>query len=250
MRKEEEKIETKKTTTTNMIPPSSPNVTNNEEQIRNQEEIMERIKQAQQNPPSKPPSSRIKHEWIQTEDKVNVTVYIRNVKKEDCKIQINPTSLEVNINLGESEYVLDLELCDEINPNQSRYNILSTKIEIDLKKVNSARWPSLEKSESSEPQQWGSINTVSEEAPKKKTAKDWDKLSRDIEKDTKDDGNLNTFFQEIFKGGDEDQRRAIEKSFYESGGTVLSTNWSEVGKGKVEGSPPKGLEMKNYKDDQ
>jgi len=46
------------------------------------------------------------------------------------------------------------------------------------------------------------------------------------------------------------KRRAIEKSFYESGGTVLSTNWSEVGKGKVEGSPPKGLEMKNYKDDQ
>jgi len=28
------------------------------------------------------------------------------------------------------------------------------------------------------------------------------------------------------------------KSYYESEGTALSTNWSEVGKGKVEARPP------------
>jgi suppressor of G2 allele of SKP1 len=38
------------------------------------------------------------------------------------------------------------------------------------------------------------------------------------------------------------------KSFQESGGTVLSTNWNEVGTGEVKGSPPAGLEMKNWKD--
>lgn len=32
--------------------------------------------------------------------------------------------------------------------------------------------------------------------------------------------------------GDEDQRRAMMKSFVESNGTVLSTNWSEVGGGE------------------
>ena len=31
--------------------------------------------------------------------------------------------------------------------------------------------------------------------------------------------------------GDEDTRRAMMKSFQTSGGTVLSTNWDEVGKG-------------------
>jgi len=206
---------------------------------------MERIKQSQQNPPLKPPSSRIKHDWIQTEDKVMVTIYIRNLKKEDCNIKINPGSLEVNINLGESEYILDLDLCDEIIPGQSRYSILGTKVEINLKKVNLARWPSLEKSESS-PQQWNSIVT---DEPPKQPKKNWDKLGNEIEKETKEEGNINQFFEEIFKGGDEDQRRAIQKSFYESGGTVLSTNWSEVGKKKVEGSPPAGLEMRNYKDD-
>lgn len=32
----------------------------------------------------------------------------------------------------------------------------------------------------------------------------------------------------------------------ESGGTVLSTNWSEVGQGKVEKKPPDGMEWKTW----
>uniref|UniRef100_A0A183SE50 SGS domain-containing protein n=1 Tax=Schistocephalus solidus TaxID=70667 RepID=A0A183SE50_SCHSO len=32
----------------------------------------------------------------------------------------------------------------------------------------------------------------------------------------------------------------------ESGGTVLSTNWDEVGKGKVEVKPPDGMEYRKY----
>lgn len=32
----------------------------------------------------------------------------------------------------------------------------------------------------------------------------------------------------------------------ESGGTVLSTNWAEVGKEKVEVKPPDGMEFKKY----
>ena len=36
------------------------------------------------------------------------------------------------------------------------------------------------------------------------------------------------------------------QSFVESNGTVLSTNWSEVGTGTVEGSAPKGMEMHDW----
>lgn len=32
----------------------------------------------------------------------------------------------------------------------------------------------------------------------------------------------------------------------ESNGTVLSTNWKEVGSKKVEGSPPNGMEVKKW----
>jgi suppressor of G2 allele of SKP1 len=38
------------------------------------------------------------------------------------------------------------------------------------------------------------------------------------------------FFKEIFKNADPDKRRAMEKSFATSGGTVLSTDWNDVSK--------------------
>lgn len=51
---------------------------------------------------------------------------------------------------------------------------------------------------------------------------------------------LNKVFQDIYSNGSEDQKKAMMKSFMESGGTVLSTNWDEVGKAPVKGSPPEG----------
>ena len=38
----------------------------------------------------------------------------------------------------------------------------------------------------------------------------------------------------------------MNKSFQESGGTVLSTNWAEIGKQRTEVKPPTGAEFKKY----
>lgn len=50
---------------------------------------------------------------------------------------------------------------------------------------------------------------------------------------------INALFQKIYANADEDTRRAMMKSFVESKGTVLNTNWSEVGSKNIEPIPPK-----------
>lgn len=77
-------------------------------------------------------------------------------------------------------------------------------------------------------------------------------MTKEKEKSTEEDPNvggdaaLNSFFQKIFSDADEDTKRAMMKSYQESGGTALSTNWDEVGKAKMEVKPPAGSEWKKW----
>jgi suppressor of G2 allele of SKP1 len=81
--------------------------------------------------------------------------------------------------------------------------------------------------------------------------KDWSALEAEVEAmeahGELDDGDeLSAFFKKIFAGGDDETRRAMAKSYTESGGTVLSTNWKEVGRKTVEPTPPDGAEANPY----
>lgn len=89
------------------------------------------------------------------------------------------------------------------------------------------------------------------------------------------DEDINSLFSKIYNSGDENTKRAMMKSMVsersifiqlstherlkiqklklsffckqqESNGTVLSTNWDEVGKKEVEVSPPDGMEYKKW----
>ena len=70
----------------------------------------------------------------------------------------------------------------------------------------------------------------------------------DEEADDDDDGGdpANSFFKKLYAGADADTRRAMIKSYQESNGTALSTNWAEVGVKKVDTTPPDGMEARSW----
>jgi len=198
-----------------------------------------------------PIKTSVRHEWYQTPTHVIITIFAKNVKKEQAEIEFTKKSFSAAIKLSESsEYLLDLNLCDDIDPSQCSTQFLPSKVEIKLAKDSQSKWLSLERNEASQLNKisWDSAQGNKPEYPtSSKIKKNWDLIAKGIEEDKLEgDAALNKVFQDIYGKGNEDQRRAMMKSFVESGGTVLSTNWKDVGARYVEGSAPKGTEMHKW----
>ena len=177
-------------------------------------------------------------------------------------------------------------LFSKVDPSASTSKIMSTKVECVMKKATPGqKWASIESTEvvqegehpadngndeakraimGNQPAAAPSYPTSSRSGPK-----NWDKVADDLTKkkpkkdkaegdggnggEDDDDGidesegnGENAFLQTIFKSSNPDAQRAMMKSYQESNGTVLSTDWSEVSKKKVETSPPDGMVAKKW----
>ncbi|KAK7415690.1 Cochaperone protein [Neonectria punicea] len=74
--------------------------------------------------------------------------------------------------------------------------------------------------------------------------KNWDTFGQDEDEDEGKD--VNVFFKKLFKDANPEQQRAMMKSFTESNGTSLSTDWNDVKDRTVETVPPDGVEAKKW----
>ena len=80
---------------------------------------------------------------------------------------------------------------------------------------------------------------------KKPEKKNWDKIVATLDDSDEGEGDANGALKKIYDQCDDDTKRAMEKSLYESHGTVLNMNWGEVGKGKVK--PYESSDADNFK---
>ena len=237
---------------------------------------------------------KYRQDWYQSNDTVTFALLAKGVPKEHAEVVIEPRSLVIifpsgSIQAGDTEknkYSVE-PLYADVDPSQSSFKVMSTKIEVVLRTAQPGiKWHSLEARDgdvtSTQPSTLSSTSkptAPSQAGPAYPTSsrtgpKNWDKLATDLTtKKKKDDSvkdgkiaksadaeeddydydaadnggdEVNSFFQKLYSGADPDTRRAMMKSYSESNGTALSTNWEEVSKKTVETTPPTGMEAKKY----
>jgi suppressor of G2 allele of SKP1 len=189
----------------------------------------------------------------------------------------NITQISISFpTLAGTNYTFTLDpLYAPIDASTSTSRIMATKVELVLKKkIPGQQWKSLEGTGAPAPIPTTSSDGIPKKAPlpsvdkppayptsSRKGPKNWDKVVDDItkkpnagEETAEDEDDLeehggdeaNYFFKKLFAGASPETQRAMMKSYQESNGTVLSTNWDEVSKGKVETAPPEGMVAKKW----
>ncbi|KAG4972905.1 hypothetical protein JHK87_029726 [Glycine soja] len=198
---------------------------------------------------------KYRHEYYQKPEEVVVTIFAKGISASDVVVDFGEQMLSVTIDVpGQDAYHYQPRLFGKIIPNNCRVEVLSTKIEIHLAKAEAINWASLEYGKDMLPPIINRPIVQSERSAypsSKPRTRDWDKLEAQVKKEEKEekldgDAALSKLFRDIYQNADEDMRRAMSKSFLESNGTVLSTDWKEVGSKKVEGSAPEGMELKKW----
>jgi hypothetical protein len=158
---------------------------------------------------------------------------------------------------GKEVTVFDKDLYAEILPASCKFDIRKPKVEITLVKANAdGNWPTIESCSKRSPPAVSSSSAVATEPVKAKpyaSSKDWNKIDAEITKELDEDKPqgeeaLQSLFKDIYAKADDETRRAMNKSFQTSGGTVLSTNWGEVKEKKYEEErqAPKGMEWRTW----
>ncbi|XP_068785798.1 protein SGT1 homolog isoform X3 [Struthio camelus] len=220
--------------------------------IKRCEETLNAVSQTEMNIQQQPLPSKIKYDWYQTESQVIVTIMIKNAQKDGVRVRFSEKEMNASVRLPSGEdYNLKLVLLHSIVPEQSTFKVLSTKVEIKMKKPEAVRWEKLEGQGDSPKLKQFTPDTQHLYPSSSHYTRNWDKLVVEIKEEEKNeklegDAALNKLFQQIYSDGTDEVKRAMNKSFMESGGTVLSTNWSDVGKRKVEVNPPDDMEWKKF----
>ncbi|KAH8177126.1 SGS domain-containing protein [Sarocladium implicatum] len=223
---------------------------------------------------AKPADAPMRLQDFQNDTTMSVSIFSKGNRKENLKVDILPKSITLDpiIHPNGEAKVFHIDLWGEIDTEGSKYTVTPSKVELSLKKAVPGKWAQLRGDDLGASQGAPSqapakpaAQPATESQPKANTApdrsttkppgpsyptssrsgpKNWDSIGD--ESDHEGEDGVNTFFKKIYKDATPEQQRAMMKSFTESNGTSLSTDWNDVKDRKVQTVPPEGVEAKKW----
>ena len=175
------------------------------------------------------------YEINQTKDKIQIDF---KEQADFAIIDISPKSIFISFTFEAKPYdeMVTLKLSDEINAKESKYTFKKDEdklLHLDLAKMNDGDFKIVSEHKFIEKKNHPLADPRGYQV-KKPENKNWDKIIATLDESDGEEQDANQALKKIYDGCDDDTRRAMEKSLYESNGTVLNMSWGEVGKSKVE----------------
>lgn len=164
-----------------------------------------------------------REDWFQNSSYICLSLYVRDVDPHKSTVTFDQQTINVSLFSSQDNnmYRKTWNLAHPIVTEDSTVTYLPRKVELKMKKKEEGLfWKRLSESESicnlkdrAEGEQHTFLSVHEEDNDEEEQGHNKDLLS---------------FFREIYDKSDEDTRRAMIKSFVESQGKVLSTDWKKV----------------------
>jgi len=194
--------------------------------------------------PKLKPTLKIREHWGQEKGKIVLTMYQKKLVRKDVSVECTADSISVLLSLPDgSQYARNVELVDKIKPNELIWTVSPYKVQIFVPKENPLRvWKTYTQSEEQPKKENIIFNRWSTEK-ERAVNKEYEIALKEEEKANALDG----LFKNVYKNATPEARRAMNKSYQTSNGTVLSTNWDDVKNKDYEGKDK--VLPKDFEDD-
>ncbi|KAK3204011.1 hypothetical protein GRF29_106g1346386 [Pseudopithomyces chartarum] len=86
----------------------------------------------------------VRHDFYQTGTSVIASLYLKKIEKDSAKVTFHDNHVELDLRTSDSKrYATDFLLYGTVKPEDCKYRILGTKLELTLVKADAAAWPVL-----------------------------------------------------------------------------------------------------------
>ncbi|KAK5984438.1 Suppressor of G2 allele of SKP1 [Trichostrongylus colubriformis] len=179
-------------------------------------------------------AAKPRYDWFQTDSCVTITILKKGVALNNCRVAFNDNNIKV---FDGNDVIFETTLARTVDEKNFTVTCTPSKVEVRMPKATPGHWSMLGASPA--------VPVPTEPHP----TKNWEAIERTVvqeeeNEDLEGDAAVNRLFKKLYSEASDDVKKAMIKSYQESGGTVLSTNWEEISKKRTEIS--KGPSAENF----